>query len=207
MLSLPSTGWTADSVNYRIVDRLKVPDGGFDYATFDPATGRVYMPRGTFTTIIDVKTNTVSQLASGESNHIALPIPGTNLLVLTQGGKGVIRIADKTTDKMLADLPAGKNPNSAVYDPITKLAFVMNKDSGDAAVVDAIARKVVATIPISPNTLEFPVTDGAGKVFDNIETTAEIAVIDTRTRKVTGTYKLDGWKSLRGWPMPPMRSC
>ena len=198
MLSLPSAAWTADGANYRIVDRLKVPDGGFDYATFDPATARVYMPRGTFTTVIDVKTNAVSQLASGESNHIALPIPGTNLLVLTQGGKGVIRIADKTTDKMLADLPAGKNPNSAVYDPVTKLAFVMNKDSGDAAIVDPVARKVVATIPISPNTLEFPVTDGAGKVFDNIETTAEIAVIDTRTRKVTGTYKLPGCENPSG---------
>ena len=29
--------------NYKIVDRVKVPDGGFDYATFDSATGRVLM--------------------------------------------------------------------------------------------------------------------------------------------------------------------
>src|ERR1043166_8586455 len=71
-------------------------------AAASPATARVYMPRGTFTTVIDVKTNAVSQLASGESNHIALPIPGTNLLVLTQGGKGVMRIADKRPAKSLA---------------------------------------------------------------------------------------------------------
>src|SRR5690242_5758344 len=113
----------AEQTNYHIVQRIKVPDGGFDYATFDAATGRVYMPRGNYTTIIDAKAGAVSQFAKGESNHIALPVPGTNLLVLTQGGKGTIRILNKMDGTVLADLPAGKNPNSAAYDPITKLVF------------------------------------------------------------------------------------
>src|SRR5437868_13885120 len=39
--------------NYKIVDRIKVPDGGFDYATFDTATNRVLMARTDFTTVID----------------------------------------------------------------------------------------------------------------------------------------------------------
>jgi DNA-binding beta-propeller fold protein YncE len=185
------------AADYKIVDRIKVPDGAFDYATFDAATNRVYMPRGAFTTVIDVKTNKVSQLASGASDHIALPVPDTNLLILTQR-RGTIRIADKQTDTVLADLPGGKNPNSAAYDPVTKMVFVMNKDSGDAAIVDPIQRKVVATIPVSPNTLEFPVADGAGRIFDNVETTAEIVVIDAKTRKVTGTYKLGGCEEPSG---------
>jgi hypothetical protein len=36
----------AEQSNYRIIERIKVPDGGFDYATFDPAADRIYMPRG-----------------------------------------------------------------------------------------------------------------------------------------------------------------
>jgi hypothetical protein len=197
LIALATPTRAADAPRYRIVERIKVPDGGFDYATFDAATGRVYMPRGDFTTIIDAKTGKVSQLASGASDHIALPIPGTSLLILTQR-RGIIRIADAAKDMVLADLLGGKNPNSAVYDPVTKLVFVMNKDSGNAAVVDPVSQKFVATIPISPNTLEFPVADGAGRVFDNIETTAEIAVIDTKTRKVTGTYKLSGCEEPSG---------
>ena len=202
-LAYASPALAAEQTNYRIIERIKVPDGGFDYATFDAATGRVYMPRGAFTTVIDAKTRKVSQFASGESNHIALPVPGTNLIVFTQGGKGVVRIVDKATDKTLADLPAGKNPNSAAYDPVTKLAFVMNKESGNATVVDPVARKVVETIPISPNTLEFPVADGAGKIFDNVETTAEIAVIDAKMRNVTGTYKLPGCEAPSGLAYAP----
>src|SRR5436305_13587733 len=94
---LSSVSALAADANYRIVERIKVPDGGFDYATFDAATGNVYMPRGDFTSVIDVKTGKVSQLASGQSNHIALPIPGTNLMLFTHS-KGLIRIADKATD-------------------------------------------------------------------------------------------------------------
>lgn len=187
----------ADAPAYRIAERIKVPDGGFDYATFDPAANRVYMPRGAFTTVIDAATSAVSQLTNGISDHIALPVPGTSLMVLTQR-KGVIRIADTATDTVLADLAGEKNPNSAAYDPVTKMAFVFNKDSGTASIVDPVARKVVAVMPVSPNTLEFPVADGRGRIFDNIETTAEIAVIDTKSRKVTGFYKLKGCEEPTG---------
>ncbi len=191
VLAVTSLAHAANAPNYRIVDRIKVPDGGFDYATFDAATGHVYMPRGTYTTVIDVKTGKASQLISGASNHMALVVPGTTLVVLTQSA-GTIRIADTATDKVLAEFQGEKNPNSAAYDPITKQVFVLNKESGTATIIDPIQRKLVDTIPISPNILEFPVSDGAGKIFDNVETTAEIAVIDAKTRKVTNSFKLAG---------------
>lgn len=200
----PLPAGAAEQTNYRIIERIKVPDGGFDYATFDPAADRIYMPRGNFTTVIDPMTNTASAFANGESNHIALPIPGTNLLVLTQGGKSIIRILDKTNDQVLADLPSGgKNPNSAAYDPVTKLALVLNKNSGNAVFVDPVARKIVDTISISPNVLEFPVADGKGRIFDNIETTAQIAVIDAKQRKVAGTYNMPGCENPSGLAYAP----
>jgi phage-related tail fiber protein len=37
-----STAAVAAEANYKIIERVKVPDGGFDYATFDTATGRVF---------------------------------------------------------------------------------------------------------------------------------------------------------------------
>jgi len=185
------------AAGYRIIDRIKVPDGAFDYATFNAATGQVFMPRGAFTTVIDVKTGKVSRLDNGASDHIALPVPGTTELVLTQRA-GTIRLLDAATDAVLADLPGGKNPNSAAYDPLSKTVIVMNKNSGDATMVDPAQRKLVATIPVSDNTLEFPVSDGAGRVFDNIETTAEIAVIDVKSRKVTSRFKLDGCEGPSG---------
>lgn len=191
---LPSAAAAAD---YKIVDRIKVPDGGFDYATYDGASGRVYMPRGAFTTVIDTRTGAVSQLTSAVGGHIALPVPGTSLLVVTNSG-GTILVVDSKTDEVVSKLAGGKNPNSAVYDAVTKDVYVLNQNDGTATIVDPRKGVVVATISISPNTLEFPATDGKGMVFDNIETTGEIVAIDVKTRKVIKTFKLKGCEGPTG---------
>lgn len=192
---LPATAFAA-APNYRIVERIKVPDGGFDYATFDPAGGRVLMARTDFTTVIDAKTGRLSQLNNAAPGHMALPVPGTTLVVLPQR-PGMVRIVDAANDKMLADIPAGQNPDGAAYDSFSKLVFVMNHDSGEATVIDPAARKAVATIPIG-GTLEFPASDGAGKVFVNVTSIPDIAVIDVKTRTVTGHYKLEGCRGASG---------
>jgi DNA-binding beta-propeller fold protein YncE len=180
----------AEQTNYKIVDRIKVPDGAFDYANYDPGTGRIYMARADFTTVIDPKTGKVSELKSASRGHMALPLPGTTQLLLPQRA-GTIRMVDAATDTVVADFVAGKNPDGAAYDPFSKLVFVMNHDGGDSTVVDPATKKPVATINIGGE-LEFPVSDGAGKVFVNVQSTGEIAVIDVKTRKVTGRYKMAG---------------
>lgn len=187
---------TPSLADYKIVDRIKVPDGGFDYATFDTATGRVLMARTDFTTVIDAKTGKVSQLNSAAPGHMAVPVSGTSLIVLPQR-PGMVRIVDMKTDKMLADIKAGENPDGAVYDSFSKTVFVMNHDSGESTVIDPIAGKAVATIPVG-GTLEFPASDGAGKVFVNVTSVPEIAVIDVRSKSVTARYKLDGCRGASG---------
>jgi len=178
----------AAAPQYKIVDRIKVQDGGFDYATFDPATNQVLMARPNFTTTIDVKTGKVGEIKSAARGHIALPIPGTSLLVVTQRA-GNILIVDGKAEKVEATLKGTKNPDGATYDPSTKLVFAMNHDGGDSTVIDPIAKKVVGTIPIGGD-LEFAVADGNGKVFVNIEDKNQIAVIDAKAKKVTTRYTL-----------------
>src|SRR5580700_9305489 len=94
------TSALAAAPNYKIVDRIKVPDGAFDYATFDAANGRVLMARPDSTTVIDVKTGKVSQLKSADKGHIAMPIPGSALLAVTQRAGNVL-LVDGSTDKVV----------------------------------------------------------------------------------------------------------
>ena len=194
VLQLPAA---AQAAEYKIVDRIKVADGGFDYATYDPAVGRVYMPRGAFTTVIETKSGKVSQLTSAVGDHIALPVPGTSLVVVTQRA-GAILLVDKAKDEVVAKFSGEKNPNSAAYDPASRQVVVLNKDSGTATLVDPFGRKVVATVPISKDTLEFPAADGAGLVFDNIETAGEIVAFDVKTQRVVKTFKLKGCEGPSG---------
>src|SRR5579885_3577518 len=82
---------SAATPNYKVVDRIKVGDGGFDYAVFDTANNRVLLARTNYTTVIDAKTGKVSELAAASAAHMALPVPGTNLLVLPRG-RGTVGI-------------------------------------------------------------------------------------------------------------------
>ena len=74
---------------YKVVDRIKGRRWGFDYAVFDSANGRALIARTDYTTVIDSKTGKVSQLSSASTGHMAIPIPGTDPLVLPRG-KGTI---------------------------------------------------------------------------------------------------------------------
>jgi DNA-binding beta-propeller fold protein YncE len=196
LLACVSVAHAATAPNYKIVDRIKVPDGGFDYATFDAATSRVYMPRTDITTVIDVKTKDVAQLKNAARGHIFLPVPGTSLAVLTQR-TGTVRIYDIAKDAVVADIPVGKNPDGAVYDPFSKLVFAMNHDSGNSTVIDIATRKPVGNIVVGGE-LEFPVSDGAGKVFVNVANVPEIAVIDVKARNVAARYKLANCEDASG---------
>jgi len=191
----------AAAPNYKVVDRIKVGDGGFDYAVFDSANGRVLMARTNYTAAIDARTGKVSELASANAGHMAIPIPGTNLLVLPRG-RGTVGIVDGKSDKPVAELPGGNGPDGATYDPFSKFVFVMNHNGGDATVVDPVAQKIVATIPVG-GVLEFPVSDGAGKVFVNVEDKGEIAAIDVKTLQTTAHWQMKDCKSPTGLAYVP----
>ena len=62
----------AAAPNYKVVDRIKVGDGGFDYAVFDTANGRALIARTNYTTVIDAKTGNVSELSSASTGHMAI---------------------------------------------------------------------------------------------------------------------------------------
>lgn len=192
-LLVAATAYAA-APDYHVLQRIKVPDGGFDYATFDAATGRVLMTRTDFTTAID-RNGRVSQLNSG-AGHMAVVVPGTSLLVIPQRPNNV-RIIDEANDKLVADIPAPGAPDGAAYDPSSKTVWVMGHDGGIATAIDPVAKKAVAMVDVG-GTLEFPAADGAGKVFVNVTSTPDIAVIDAKSHIVTAHYKLEGCRGASG---------
>ena len=176
---------------YRLIDRIKVPDGSFDYLAFDTESGHVNIARMNFTTVIDGKTGNVSELESAAHGEVVVHVPGTTLGVLPKGAGTILIVDTPAKDSPVATLKGGMGPDGATYDPFTKYVFVMNHGGADATVVDPVAAKVVATIPIG-GTLEFPASNGAGKIFVNRTSVPEITVIDAKTLTVMDHYKLNG---------------
>ena len=177
---------------YAVVDRIKGPDGGWDYASFDPARRRLYVARSSGAMAVDVDTGKVTPgLSKTQRGHSALPVPGTSLVLSTDGGANTAILFDGETGAVAATIPVGTKPDAAAFDSATSTLWVMNADSGDASVIDLSTKTVVATVPIG-GALEFAVADGAGRLYVNVEDKNQLAVIDTRARTVLARHPLKG---------------
>ncbi len=176
----------------KIVDRIAGPDGGWDYSTYDPERHRIYVARGSDVMTIDLATGkTNPKFAAGSHLHGVVPVPGTNLLVSTNGGDTSAKILNATTGALIASVPTPKDPDSAIYDPHTKTMIVVGGDSGTVSMIDPKAAKAVGEIDVGGG-LEFAIPDGKGRLFVNGEDNHEIVVIDLDAKKVVARYPMAG---------------
>jgi YVTN family beta-propeller protein len=188
---LISTSGFAAEPSYKIAERFKMPDGGWDYATYDPSRGSMYWVRNDHTDVIDTATNVLSRLKNTGNGHMAVVVAGTPLVVVPlRDPKKTSRIVDVISDTVVADVPSGESPDGAVYDPFSKHVFVVNHNGGDVTEIDAVAAKVIATIPIGGGKLEFAAADGLGHVFVNVQAAGAVAVVDVSSHRVTAHYKM-----------------
>ena len=177
---------------YRVVAQLPAGDGGWDLLSVDPVDQRLYIGRPDGVTAIDLKTGKASdRIVPGQRVHAALAIPGTHDVISTNGGTNSATLFDGRTGQVRATIPTGTKPDAAAYDPATRTVWIMNPGSGDVTVVDPASAKVLATVPIG-GSLELGVADGAGRMYVNVEDRNEVAVLDTKSRRLLSRFKLQG---------------
>ena len=182
----------------RVVDRIAGPDGGWDYAFFDDAHHRVYVAHGTEVLAVNVTTDKLNpKFATGAGLHSVLPIPGTDELLTTNSKDKTVKIISAKDGALIASLAVDDDADGAAWDPATRLAVITNGDPGELTLIDVAARKVVGTIKIG-DPVEFLAPDGKGKLFVNIETKGEVAVVDLKARKVLTRYAMADCKRPTG---------
>jgi DNA-binding beta-propeller fold protein YncE len=183
---------------YGVVDRIAAPDGGFDYASFDPTHRRVYVSRTGGVLALDVDTKRVTgHLTDAQKAHESLPLDDGARLLVTDSGSNSAHLVDALSGELLADIPTGQKPDAALFDPATGLALVMNGHSGDVTLIDPKTRKAVGAIAVG-GALEFAAADGFGRAYVNVEDQNQIAVLDTKARAVVGRYVLKGCEGPTG---------
>jgi DNA-binding beta-propeller fold protein YncE len=200
---MAATAVPAVAADYKVTDRIKLPDGGWDYIVSDPGHGRIIRTRTDGADRIDTKTGKVSTLKNNGNGHMIVPVPGTNLGVIPlRMPAKTIRIMDVAADKVVADVPGDEAPDGAAYDPFSKHVFVANHNGGVVTEVDPAAGKSVAQIDIGAESkkgkLEFPASDGAGRLFVNIEEPGILAVIDVKMHKKVAEWKMMGCEGASG---------
>ncbi|MEO6910041.1 MAG: YncE family protein [Edaphobacter sp.] len=178
---------------YHVAEQWKIGgDSGWDYMAVDPASHLLYVTHGDHVVVIDTATGKVKTNITGlKGTHgIAFDTSG-RFGYISDGGADEVVVFNRKTDAIVARVAAGKNPDGITFEPVTQTVWAFNGRSNSATVISDETHKVVATVPL-PGKPEFPVVDGKGSVYGNIESLSEIVRIDATTHKI-----------LASWPVAP----
>ncbi len=169
-------------------------EGGTDYLTAEPGTGRVFVSRGTHVMVIDGPTGKViGDIPDTPRMHGIALVPKENHGFTTNAGDSTLTMFDLKSLAFIKKIKIGINgADGIMYDETTNMILSINHSSpeGTAVVVDAKTGDVKATIVLSGNAPEGGVSDGKGHIYINIENKNAIDVIDTKTWKKTATWDI-----------------
>src|SRR5579883_3358969 len=178
---------------YHLLKTVSLPGNTFwDYLKVDPASHELFIAHGNHVDVVNVDTGKIAGNIGGmKAVHGVVIAPEFNRGFVTDGEAAKVWIFDLKTLKVIGSARADKDADGVVYDPASKRVFTMNGDSKTSTVIDAKTGKVVGHIKLGGGP-EFPVADGRGHVYANIETTSEIVEIDSHSMKIT-----------KRWPLAP----
>jgi len=185
----------------KITQRIAGPDGGWDYASFDPRLRRVYVAHGDKIMLIDADSGKARpDFAKGDHLHAVVPVPGMDRIVTTNSGDNTAKVIDTRSGALLASIPTAQDADSAAFDPATGMVVVIGGDSGEITLVDPKALRAVGSIKVG-GALEFLAPDGKGGVFVNVEDANQIVLVDLKGRKVMARWPLAGCRRPTGLAM------
>ncbi len=193
LLMIPKNSSAQAPGNFELYRKISIPgNGGYDYMTIDTTNKRLYVSHGTNVTVIDLKTDqiigSIDQMTGVHGIAIA---PEFNKGFISDGKGNAVVVFDLLNFKVIKTIPiSSKDPDAIMYDAFSKQVFSFDGDSQDATVIDADKMVQVKTIPLG-GTPEFAVSDGAGKIYNNLEDKSRLNVIDSKEGKLLTSFPLD----------------
>lgn len=196
----------ANPSGYHLIDSLKLGgDGGWDIYGLDTAAQRLYISRGTRVQAVDcAKDSLVGEVPNTNGVHGIAVAPFAGKGFTSNGKDSSVTVFDLKTLKQLAviKLQASK-PDAILFEPTSRRVFVFNGGSNNAVAIDAASNKVVGTISLDGKP-EFPIDDGKGCIFVNLEDKSVVTEFDAKTLKVLHRWPLDPGKEPSGIAMDRM---
>jgi DNA-binding beta-propeller fold protein YncE len=169
-------------------------EGFFDYLSVDTARNRVFISRGTHIMVVDAATGkAVGDIPNTPRTHGALLVNATNHGFTTNGGDSTSTMFDLATLAVIKQIHTGASGlDGFMYDDATNKALTIDhsRPNGTAVILDAGTGDVVGKLTTTGAAPEGGVSNGAGRIFINLEDKAAMDVIDDRSWKVVDTWSV-----------------
>ncbi|MFN2601531.1 MAG: YncE family protein [Gemmatimonadaceae bacterium] len=171
-------------------------EGGTDYLTAEPGTGRVFVSRGTHTMVVDGTTGKViGDIPDTPRMHGIALAPKSNHGFTTNGGDSTVTMFDLKTLAFIKKIkvPTG-GLDGIMYDDYSDRIILTNhsRPIGTAVALDPNTGDITGTAELEDTGPEGAASDGKGKLYVNNEGKSTIQVLDAKTMKV-----------LSSWPLAP----
>jgi DNA-binding beta-propeller fold protein YncE len=142
--------------------------------------------------VVDTATNGAVATIDGLTRvHGIAIVADRNLGFASSSGDNVVGVFDLATNKLLQKIPGGDGPDAIIYDEQAHLVYLANHSGKTGTLIDPMNLKAVATIPLGGEP-EYPQADPmTGMIYQNLEDTSELVVIDPAKQAVVKRYKLD----------------
>jgi DNA-binding beta-propeller fold protein YncE len=181
------------TVQFTLDKKIPVPgNGGYDYIKIDTGSNHLFISHGTNVTVIDMKTDAIiGSIDHMTGVHGIAIAPDFQKGFISDGKANAVVVFDLKSLKVIKTIPiSGKDPDAILYDPYSKKVFTFNGDSQDASVIDASSLLQTGSVALG-GTPEFAVSDGAGKIYNNLEDKNRLNVIDAVKGTVVSTFPLE----------------
>lgn len=199
MLIAASFASPARAADYRVLQQFPIAGGGgWDYLTLDAATHRLFISRSDQVLVLNTRNGALlATIPDTPGVHGIALAPGLKRGFTSNGRADTVTVFDLHSLKTTGTIPVGgHNPDAILYDGASRQLYTFNGRSEDISVIDPLRGTVKATIPAGGKP-EFAAA-GAGRIFFNIEDTAQLGVIDSSTNKLMTVWPLPGCEAPTG---------
>jgi DNA-binding beta-propeller fold protein YncE len=171
-------------------------DGGTDYLTAEPGTGRVFVSRGTHVMVVDGASGRVlGDIPDTPRVHGIALVPKAHHGFITAGGDSTVVMFDLATLAVIRRIPIPTGGlDGIMYDDYSGRIILTNhsRPIGTVVALDGRSGDIVGTAQLEDNAPEGAASDGKGKLYVNNEGTSTMQVLDAKSMKV-----------LASWPLAP----
>ncbi len=157
----------------------------FDYESFDPSTGWLWISHMDNDELLafDTKSRRIVKTIPVPGVHGVIAVPSLGRVYASATNSGAVLTIDSQTGQILASAPAGSYPDGLAYDPAQRHVFISDESGGVETVIDAAGHRL-ATIPLGGAAGNVQYDSGSGHMLVDVQSQDQIAVIDPRSNKI-----------------------
>jgi DNA-binding beta-propeller fold protein YncE len=169
-------------------------DGGTDYLTVEPGTGRVFVSRSTHVMVVDGPSGKViGDIPDTPRVHGIALAPKWNHGFTTNAGDSTVTMFDLRTLAPIRQIATHTGGlDGIMYDDFSDRIILTNhsRPIGTATAIDARTGDIVGVAELEDDAPEGAASDGHGRIFVNNESKNTIQVLDVMTMKVLASWSL-----------------